>query len=374
MSESLPAPQGHCLYSPSSLARLDLCPASARLCALVPEDAPSEAALRGTRIHQYAAEMIQNGAIEASIGDGADEEELKFAAKIRDYALALIGGCKFFVEKRIAYNDINGEVYYGTSDLIILRPNKVVIRDWKTGFGDVPEASINLQGAAYALAAMQVFRVDGAEVGFYNPCTGWESVTDFDSPEGLAREVLGVIERAKDPNAPFNPSEDACRYCRAKSICAAHLATCEASCRLVEMKQSTDITTWRDEDLSLWYSRLTLASKWLETIVKPELLRRIAEQGECGGLRVKQQSGGREATDVQAVMQAMSKVLGEDDILQCCSLSVAQLKDKYVDMLRARGEVKTKKEAEAMFEVAVAGLSVDKNPKRVVYRTKEVEA
>ena len=371
MSETLPAPQGHCLYSPSSLARLDLCPASARLCALVPDDAPSEAAERGTRIHQYAAAMIASGVYPRN----ASAEEVDCASKIQSYAVPVIGGYDYAVEQRLAYSDIEGEVYYGTCDLIIFYlPQKVIICDWKTGFSDVPEAAINLQGAAYALAAMQTYGVDCAEVRFYNPCTNWESVAEFTSAEGLAREVLGVIERAKDPDAPFNPSEDACRYCRAKSICAAHLATCEASCNLVEMTPSTDVATWSDAAVSLWYSRLTLAAKWLETIIKPELLRRIADKGECGGLRVKQQSGGREATDIQAIMKAMSKVLGEDDILQCCSLSIAQLKDKYVDMLRARGEVKTKKEAEAMFEMAVAGLSVDKNPKRVVYRAKEVEA
>lgn len=359
----------HCIYGPSSLARLDLCPASARLCQLAPEGESSEAAERGTRIHTLAAALITG----AELPQNADAEELKFAEKIAEFAAPLVKGREHYVERRLAYNTIDGELYWGTSDLVVVCWGGVVICDWKTGFGETPEAEVNLQGAAYALAAMQEFGKDSADVHFFNPCTGWRSYAHFDSADALAREICKVIERAKDPSAPCNPSEDACRYCNAKTICPAHLATCEASCRLVEMKQSTDITTWRDEDLSLWYSRLLLASKWLDNVVKPELLRRIADKGECGGLRVKQQSGGREATDVQAVMEATSKVLGEDDILQCCSLSIAQLKDRYVDTLRARDMVKTKKEAEAMFEAAVAGLSVDKNPKRVVYRAKEAE-
>lgn len=370
-TSNLPAPQGHCLYSPSSLARLDLCPASARLCALVPDDAPSEAALRGTRIHQLAAAMTQSGIIPTA----GEPEELDFAAKIRDYARNLIDcNAKFRVEWRLGYSDIEGEVYWGTCDLIIILPQKVIICDWKTGFSDVPEAAINLQGAAYALAAMQTYGVDCAEVRFYNPCTNWESVAEFTSPEGLAREVLGVIERAKAPDAPCNPSEDACRYCRAKSICAAHLATCEASCNLVEMTPSTDIATWSDAAVSLWYSRLTLAAKWLETIIKPELLKRIADKGECGGLKVKAQSGGREAGDVCQVAGAVHDVLSNLEILECCNLSIAKLKAKYAEQAKYKWDIKTKKEGEQLFEDAVAGMLTEKEPRRVIYRAKEAEA
>lgn len=363
-TSNLPAPQGHCLYSPSSLARLDLCPASARLSALVPEDAPSEAALRGTRIHGYAAALITG----RETPQDADAEELKYAEKIAEFAAPLVKGREHYVERRLAYNTIDGELYWGTSDLVVVYWGGVMIYDWKTGFSETPEAEVNLQGAAYALAAMQEFRKGTAEVCFFNPCTGWKSLAHFDSAEGLAREVCGVIERAKDPNAPFNPSEDACRYCRAKSICAAHLATCEASCNLVEMTPSTDITTWSDAAVSLWYSRLTLAAKWLETIIKPELLRRIADNGECGGLRVKAQSGGREARDVQAVANAVYDVLDADAIFGCCSLSIAKLKAAYAD---ARQDGMTKKDAEARFEEAVAGLLLDKEPRKVIYKAKE---
>lgn len=370
MTGNLPAPQGHCLYGPSSLARLDLCPASARLFQLVPEGETSEAAERGTRIHALAAALITG----RETPKDADAEELKFAEKIAEFAAPLVKGREHYVERRLAYNTIEGELYWGTSDLVVVYWGGVMIYDWKTGFSEIPEAEVNLQGAAYALAAMQEFGKDAADVCFYNPCTGWKSLAHFDSADALAREVCGVIERAKDPNAPCNPSEDACRYCNAKAICPAHLAVAEASCNLVEMHTSRELATWEDAAVALWYNRLQMAAKFLESELKPELLRRIADNGECGGLRVKQQSGGREARDVCQVAGAVHDVLSNLEILECCNLSIAKLKAKYAEQAKYKWDIKTKKEGETMFENAVAGLLSDKEPRRVVYKAKEAEA
>lgn len=360
----------HCIYSPSSLARLDLCPASARLCQLAPEGETSEFAERGTRIHSLAAELIANETIPADV----DAKELEFAEKIRDFAAPQIEGHEFHVEERLAYNTIEGELYYGTSDLVILQGNGVAICDWKTGFADVPEADCNLQGAAYALAAMQTYNAGWADVCFYNPVTGWRSFAHFESADALAREICKVIERAKDPNAPCNPSEDACRYCNAKAICPAYLAVAEASCNLVEMHTSRELSTWEDAAIVLWYNRLQMAAKFLESELKPELLRRIADKGECFGLRVKAQSGGREARDVCEVAFAVSDTLSNSEILDCCTLSVAKLKAKYAENAKQKGQAKTKKDGETMFEQAVAELLVEKEPRRVIYKAKEVEA
>ena len=358
----------HCPYGPSSLPRLDLCPASARLCQLAPEGEASEAAKRGTRIHALAAALIANETIPAD----ADAEELKFAEKIAEFAAPLVKGREHYVEYRLAYNTIDGELYWGTSDLVVVEPNAVVICDWKTGFSDVPEADCNLQGAAYALAAMQEFGKDSAEVYFFNPCTGWRSFAHFESADALAREIYKVIERAKDPNAPCYPSEEACRNCDGKPICAAYLAVAEASCNLVEMHTSRELTTWEDAAIVLWYNRLQMAAKFLETELKPELLRRIADKGECFGLRVKAQSGGREARDVCEVAFAVSDTLSNSEILDCCTLSIAKLKAKFAEQAKAKGIAKTKKDGETMFEAAVADLLTEKEPRRVIYKSKEV--
>lgn len=359
----------HCIYSPSSLARLDLCPASARLCQLAPEGEASEFAERGSRIHSLAAELIANETIPTDV----DAKELEYAEKIRDFAAPLIEGREFFCERRLVYNTIEGELFFGTSDLVIIEPNGVVICDWKTGYGEVAEADCNLQGAAYALAAMQEFGKDAAEVYFFNPCTGWQSHALFASADALAREICGVIERAKDPNAPCNPSEDACRYCNAKAICPAHLAVAEASCNLVEMHASRELSTWEDAAIVVWYNRLQMAAKFLEGELKPELLRRIADKGECFGLRVKSQSGGREARDVCEVAFAVSDTLSNSEILDCCTLSIAKLKAKFAEQAKAKGIAKTKKAGETMFEQAVADLLTEKEPRKVIYRAKEVE-
>ena len=372
-STSLPAPSAHCPYGPSALARLDKCPGAARLCELVVSDRGGEAAERGTRIHALAAALISGQAVP----EDADADELKYATMIHDFANTIIEpGDKVSVEKRLAYRDIGGEIYFGTSDLVVEKPGHVVfVCDWKTGFGEVPEAPDNLQGAAYALAAMQEMGKSGAEVYFYNPCTNWRSAAFFDSADGLAREVLGVIDRAKAPDAPLCPSEEACRWCAACAICPAHLAVAEASMNLTDgTERCRDITEWSDAAVALWYGRLGMAARFLEQMLKPELLRRIREKGECSGLRVRQQSGGREARDIRALANAVCSLLTQDEFLDCCSVSIAQLKAKYAEAAKENGEADTKKAGEALFEEATAGMLLDREPRRVIYMAKKEKA
>ena len=356
----------HCIYGPSSLERLDLCPASAELSKLA-EDVPGEAAERGTRIHSYAAAMIQGQEPPA----GADAEELALAENIRDFAKAWAAeGEELHVEQRLSYSTIEGELYWGTSDLVAVGPDTVRIIDWKTGHREVVEAANNLQGAAYALAAMQTYGKDRAEVTFYNPSIRQLTSHVFTDAGAIANEIFRVIDRAKRADAPCNPSEDACRYCAAKTICPAHMAVCESSCYLVETRAAGDIAQWSDAAVTLWYDRLELAAKWFETRLKPEVIRRAA-QGWSGGYGVREQSGGRTAKDICQVAVAVSNVLTQSEILEQCTLSVSGLRTAYAAKRKEAGAVKTKKEGEAEFDTITDGMLVQKEPRKVIYRRKE---
>lgn len=354
----------HCIFGPSALSRIDLCPGSATLCEGAPEET-SEAAERGTRIHAMAADLLLSNHLDGL----AAQDELDAATAIHEYARPLMETGEVHVEQRLEYSTIDGVLYWGTSDLVVVRPEDVLICDWKTGFRPVEEAENNLQGAAYALAAMQTYGRDRAEVRFYNPCCRQETVATFSDASALASEIERVIARAKEERPAFNPSEDACRYCAAKPFCAAHMATAESCCNIAEGKRQ-DVTEWSDAALTLWYDRLTLASKLLETIVKPELMRR-ASAGWSGPYVVREQSGGRSARDICKAAVAVSDVLTQAEILECCALSVTQLRDAFAAKAVGKGLAKTKKEGCQLFETETQGCFEDKEPRRVIARRRD---
>lgn len=360
----------HCEWGPSSLARLDKCPGSLRLSSNL-ADSESEDASRGTRIHTIAARLILGGKPD----DTDDPAELELAMKIADYAkseIEAVGALEVHVEQEVEYSLFPGEVlFWGTSDLILVCADCVRVYDWKTGFRPVTEAENNLQGAAYALAAMQRYRRDTAIVTFFNPSINQLTTAEFSDTSALALEISKVIRNAQKDDAPCNPGEEQCRYCRAAAagVCAARLAVCEAGTNLAEGRNVEPLAQWSDAALAMWHGRLQLAAK-LEEQIKAEIIRRCQQNGECFGYEVREQSGGREAKDICQAWVMLSDELEQSDFLECCSLSVAKVKALYADAAVKAGRCKTKKEAGQAFEELLAGCLQDK-PARVCLVRKE---
>lgn len=361
----------HCEWGPSALARLDKCPGSLRLSSNLAET-ESEDASRGTRIHALTAKLILGGKPEET----DDPAELELAMKIADYArseIEAVGALEVHVEQEVEYSLFPGEtLYWGTSDLILVCADCVRVYDWKTGFRPVTEAENNLQGAAYALAAMQRYRRDTAIVTFYNPAISQLTTAEFGDTTALALEISKVIRNAQKDGAPCNPGEEQCRYCRAASagVCAARLAVCESGTNLAEERKVEPLAQWSDAALAMWHGRLQLAVKLAEQ-VKAEMIRRCQmDGGDCAGYVVKEQSGGREAKDIKQVWVLLSDGLDPQEFLGCCSLSVAKLKQTFADIYTQIGKYKTKKEAGQAFEGLLAGCLQDK-PARVCLVRKE---
>ena len=329
----------------------------------------SEDASRGTRIHALAARLILGGKPEET----DDPAELELAMKIADYAkseIESVGTLEVHVEQEVEYSLFPGEVlFWGTSDMILVCADCIRVYDWKTGFRPVAEAENNLQGAAYALAAMQRYRRDAAVVTFYNPAINQLTTAEFGDTTALALEISKVIRASQKDDAPCNPGEEQCRYCRAAAagVCAARLAVCEASSDLAISYERKPITEWSDAVISMWHENLQIAAKLAEQ-VKAEMIRRCQQSGECFGYEVKEQSGGREAKDIKQVWVLLSDGLDQQEFLGCCSLSVAKLKQTFADIYTKVGKYKTKKEAGAAFEELLAGCLQEKPARACLVR------
>jgi hypothetical protein len=110
----------------------------------------------------------------------------------------------------------------GTADAVLVDGNHLHIVDLKTGRVAV-DATDNKQLLTYALGAMRQFKAPNTiecTMHIFQPRVGHSKWT----VSGLRLELHGrrlqsAAELALSGDAPTHPSPDACRYCKAKTIC-----------------------------------------------------------------------------------------------------------------------------------------------------------
>lgn len=202
-------PTGHAEFGPSSMKYRELCPHW--------QNSPgtNDAAEEGTMLH----ERLVTGNYE-----GLDEQQRTSVELVGDLFDSIAGEMKnpqVFIEKRV---DVAG-LTWGTSDAIYVERPKAKVLDAKFGWIPVDDAEVNLQGWCYVVGVFHEFPdVQEVEAIFAQPRIDEVSRHTFTREKDYARmqlRIATVIERAKDPDAPYNPSPDTCLYCGNKAKCKA---------------------------------------------------------------------------------------------------------------------------------------------------------
>ena len=160
-----------------------------------------------------------------------------YVSDIRRVALAVNGD--LHVEQRLSISHLTKEEdAAGTSDVVICAPDKLIVVDLKYGQGVRVEAEGNKQLLMYAAAAYEKFgliydfksvqlvihqpRLDAVSEYSYS----LEELEQFTqsvkvSVENVTKAVEAYEAGAEDFSEYLHPSEDACRWCKAKAICPA---------------------------------------------------------------------------------------------------------------------------------------------------------
>lgn len=205
---------------------------------------------------------------------------------------------------------------FGTGDCIIVSDNALEIIDFKYGKGVRVEAAGNPQMKLYALGAYleynTLFDIDSIRMTIFQPrLSGVQS-----SDEITVKELLEWAEKYVKPRAKlaykgegeFAPSEEVCKFCRAKAQCKAR-----ADKNLKLFDEAPDVLLLTPEDAGKILEQAGDIQSWLadlESLVSSTLL---AGQPVEGWKMVEGRSNRRFADELK-VVDAM-KAAGYDESL-----------------------------------------------------------
>ena len=254
----------HARLSASRTDRFMSCPGSYRLESLMPYEPAGEAAAIGTAIHELSEIILSNGEIPA----GTDPDHVAMAQGYADFVNTLVENPR---KKLIEVNLDEGlkslhPALGGTADAVLVDGNHLHVIDLKTGRVAV-DATDNKQLLTYALGAMRQLKAPSTiecTMHIYQPRVGHSKWTVSGNRLNLHGERLkSAAELALSDDAPTSPSVDACRYCKAKTICPSMREKVQETARS-DFKPDTTVTPEMLDDAALvaaWAEMVQAAAK-----------------------------------------------------------------------------------------------------------------
>ena len=254
----------HARLSASRTDRFMSCPGSYRLESLMPYEPAGEAAAIGTAIHELS-EIILRG---DEIPTGTDPDHLSMAQGYANFVNTLVENPR---KKLIEVNLDEGlkslhPALGGTADAVLVDGNHLHVIDLKTGRVAV-DAQDNKQLLTYALGAMRQLKAPSTiecTMHIFQPRVGHSKWTVSGNRLNLHGERLKeAAELALSGDAPTNPSPDACRYCKAKTICPSMREKVQETARS-DFKPDTTVTPEMLDDAALvaaWADAVQSAAK-----------------------------------------------------------------------------------------------------------------
>ena len=251
-----------------------------------------DAAKIGTAIHALAEHCYKR-----------DLDPMKFIGKVYEGILMTEENCDFAqqhlqaiwdieeqlgdgtvsVEKFLPYIDRATHKVGGTTDVIGIskEKRKIIIADLKTGRGYVDAESDQLK--LYALAAMEEFNlyqdIDGVELWIIQPHHGEVRKHTMTTQELVDWEhyiLTPAIENALNPAFPPVPSDSACQYCAAKTICP-------AQANMVEVVHSAPpVEVLTEEQISVLLTKFDMVEDYIKA-VRDHALKRMEKGAVIAG-------------------------------------------------------------------------------------------
>ncbi len=271
-----------------------------------------EAAKIGTAIHALAEHCYQR-----------DLDPMWFVGKVYEGILMTQENCDFAqqhlkaiwdieeelgkgtvqVEKFLPYQESPAYKIGGTADVIGIskEKRKLIIADLKTGRGYVDAESDQLK--LYSLAAMEsggLYQdIDTIELWIIQPHHGEVRKHSMTTQELVDWEhyiLTPAIENALNPGFPPVPSDSACQYCAAKTICPAQANMVE----VVHSAPSVEVLT--EEQISVLLTKFDMVEDYIKA-VRDHALKRMENGAVIAGWQLTPKRALRSWTSEEEAMK-----------------------------------------------------------------------
>lgn len=310
---------GHAVLSPSASGRWISCPASIRMCRDIPEQPTSVYAVEGTQFHtlcevEASRRILDKEPSEYALGrlewaleteDGWHEDQLRYVEhwiELLEKYLAEEPGARLYLEVRVE-TGIPG--CWGTADAIIVYSDRIRVIDIKYGAGIRVSAIDNSQARLYGVGALETLVKDPLTIHEVTN-TIWQPRMNNLSEETLTRaelvkwrdDLLPTALLALGEDAPFGPSESACRFCPVAGECAPRT-------RFMLAQDFGDPDILTGEELADAFSRTSHLKRWIADIEDTALKRAYEDAGSVPGFKVVQSGGRRQIIDPEAAVDRL---------------------------------------------------------------------
>ena len=314
----------HSLLSPSGAHRWMRCPGSIGAESGLP-DTSSKYAAEGTAAHELAAKCLELEAnAEAVIGDTMTVDGYDFtvtadmAHHVNDYCKLVreyAEGGQLLVEKRVNFSEAIGVPdSTGTSDAIVIHPDRLTVIDLKYGMGVKVDATENEQLQLYALGALHDYGMMGdfTEIVMVVHQPRLNHVSEWSIPVEKLEEFreaarLAAIEALDNREPRLNPGEKQCRFCKAKATCPALKAEIsDAIGGIATPADFADLAVAEEDDVSRAMARVELVEQWCKAI-RAEVERRLFAGEPVAGFKLVEGRRGNRAWSDEAAVEKLFK-------------------------------------------------------------------
>lgn len=320
----------HANLSPSSSNRWINCPGSINLIAegyskgIIKPDTPSIYASEGTAAHDLAEKGLSQNINIFDLENTQSEVEnaITITREMCEYVQAYIDfvrnearGKKLLVEQRVYYTDWVPDGY-GTSDAIIIEPEKITCIDLKYGKGLMVDATENTQAILYALGTYQGMSkkekntVKTVNMIIYQPrldhISEWEITIDELLKWG--ERISQAAETALSGDGALVVG-DWCRFCPAAPICKAQqdlLIKTVGS----DFEDLTAVNILSDADLKVALDNKANIISWLNAVEK-HVTERLEEGKHFDGYKLVAGRSLRQWESEEAAQDSLETILGD---------------------------------------------------------------
>lgn len=343
------AERKHSVLSPSGAHRWLSCTPSALLEQQFP-DKGSEAAAEGTLAHELAELKLRNYFQTVEFGktkftravnklkkDPLWKDEMQVYTEeyldyVRNVALSFAGSPSVSIEKRVLLDayipHLEGEdPASGSADCILIGGGELHVIDFKYGKGVPVSAEGNPQLALYALGAYEAYKilypVETVTLHIVQPRLGDPSSWSCPLSELLAfgRWVKERAVLAIKGEGEFRPSDEACRFCRARGTCRARAERNVALAFDVGKKPPLI----SNEEMGAYLKKGSDVAAWLQDLKAIALSECLAGK-EVPGWKAVEGRGSREWTDMdEAFRKFVDNGIDEAVLWERKPLSLAQV-------------------------------------------------